>query len=129
MKAAFILLALLTINVVLSEKTNFEDWKKNNNIDYSQSNKTESDAEKTYKTNVAKIAENNKNTKATFVQGVNDAADQTKEERDKRRGIKPGDNKHVKGTPFAPKVMGNPPASLSYVSQMTPIKDQGSCGE
>lgn len=130
MKAALTLLVLLAINAVLSDKTSFEEWKENHNKDYSQSNKSESDAEKTYKANVAQIAENNKkNTKNTFVQGVNSAADQTNEERDKRRGFKASINKNVKSTPFSHKVSGNPPASLTYVSQMSPIKDQGKCGK
>lgn len=60
MKASLTFLALLTINAVLADNTSFNEWKEKHNKDYSQSNKTESDAKKTYKANAAQIEENNK---------------------------------------------------------------------
>lgn len=71
----------------------FKDWKLKNGKKYSAKSggKTETDAEKTFKENVAKIAKHNSNPKATYKQTANANADMTPEEiRKSRKGLKAG---------------------------------------
>lgn len=68
----------------------FKDWKKQNGKTYTASSpKTESQAEKTFKENIAKIKKHNSDPKATYKQAANINADLTPEEvRKTRKGYK-----------------------------------------
>lgn len=119
------LAALVAAQTTRKSANNFKDWKQKHGKSYLGKEKNETDAEKTFNANVAKIAKHNKLNNSTYKQDANSNADLTTDEVNKsRKGYKPNPKsanmtKRDKSSPQLKKSLksnlkANLPSSLDY---------------